>query len=101
MTNPEARESASKAKWLGRCDAWRAKDAELFWAFDDGCLEICYRTFRKHLGSKEVKRLDANFGVALSKDWHVKFFKGVFDGNPVVCLMHSAYHYLWTLNKSC
>lgn len=83
------------ATWLGRCDAWHVKDAHLFHDFDAGRREITYRTFLKHLGVEEVRRLDYQFGVPLSRDFHVRFYTGTFDGKCVVCLMHSAWHYLW------
>lgn len=85
------------ATWLGRCDDWDVEDAHLFHDFDETRREITYRTFLKHLGGEEVRRLDYQFGVPLSQDYHVRFYKGVFDGKPVVCLMHSAYHYLWKI----
>jgi hypothetical protein len=85
------------AKWLGRCDDWSAKDAHLFHDFDAGRREITYRTFRKHVGKEEVDYMDQHFGVPLSRDFHVRFYTGTFDGKRVVCLMHSAYHYLWQL----
>ena len=62
---------------------------------------ISYRTFRKYAdGLDEIAKnmgyeLRPTQGLTLKNDWHVAYFKGVYDKNPCVFMVHSCIEYIW------
>jgi len=64
--------------------------------------EISYRTFRKHCeGLDDWAQAMGYFrhpsqGLTLKNDWHVTYYKSVFQGKPCYFLVHSAIEYIWT-----
>lgn len=80
--------------FVGTCVGLPVEDLE---AFDDSSKEISYRTFRRAVGRAVVAELNATFGVPLSRDWAVRFTRGLWRGRQAVCLFHSAIHHIWEL----
>lgn len=74
--------------------------AEKLDQFDESSRQITYSTFRRHLGMYQIKELNDSFGVALHKDYHVRFARGKYNGEKAICLFHSSIHYLWLLPKN-
>ena len=86
-----------RANWIGRCDSLTFEDLT---DFDDSSRFIKYRTFVRLVGGAIVRKLDRDFGVPLRRDWHVSFATGLWQGKRAVCLFHSAYHHIWTLEAT-
>jgi hypothetical protein len=70
-------------------------------AFDDGSREITYRTFVKYADKEDLKAwMEANkygrkYGLCLSDDWAVSYYKGVYRGNPCVVMKWSSIHHFF------
>lgn len=77
--------------------------AHLLDAFDEISSSITNRTFRKHLGHELYSDLEKglgygrNKGLYLSKDWHVSYTKGKWQGKTAICLFWSGIHHIWII----
>jgi len=60
---------------------------------------ITLRTFREHIGLQQWKELLETLGydryLPISRDWHVGYYKGVYQGLPAVFLRHSAIEWIF------
>lgn len=70
--------------------------------------EISYRTFRAALGAEELDRWAESMsyetgpgggrcrGLHLRNDWHVSYYRGLYDLKPALFIRHSAIEHIWT-----
>lgn len=67
--------------------------------------EITRRTFLKYADRRDLARLEASLGydvarqrggLRMSRDWHVSYYRGVYDGRPCVYFDHSRIEYIFT-----
>ena len=84
-------------EFVGTCITLRCADLN---AFDDSARDICYRTFRKHVGALVVRGINEWSGVPLSRDWHVTYSKGRWRGAPAVCMHHSSIHHIYKIYEN-
>jgi hypothetical protein len=74
-------------------------DSESIRDLVDSEKSISLRTFREHIGVSQWKELLAMFGydrhLPISRDWHVGYYKGVYQGKPAVFLRHSAIEWIF------
>lgn len=70
--------------------------------------ELNHDTFRKYLATGEYAKLLDMLGYpprnrkdtfCLTGDWHVSYYRSVYQGKPCVYLVHSAIEYVFTTNK--
>lgn len=64
--------------------------------------DISLTTFRKAIGPVRWKEIVANLGYdrhfPITRDWHVRYFRGVYRGVPCVFLRHSKIEHIFTLD---
>lgn len=86
--------------YIGRCDSLTANDLG---DYDDSAREISNRTFRRLIGREAYEELESDLGyggwLRLSKDWHVSYSRGRWQGQPAVCCMWSAYHHIFSIDN--
>lgn len=79
--------------------------AELIDALIESEREIAYCTFRCLLGGEELDRWAREMlydtghergGLRLCNDWHVTYYRGVYDGRPALFLRHSGIEHIWS-----
>ncbi len=78
-------------EFVGTCVQLEAED---LWDYDSTAQKISYRTFRRYVPNY-VMNCDVKFGLPLSRDRHISCSRGLWKGEPAVCLMHSAIHHIW------
>jgi hypothetical protein len=58
-------------------------------------------TFRSAIGLKQWREIRDNLGydrhLSISKDWHVRYYKGVYRHVPAYFLRHSRIEFIFTL----
>ena len=79
---------------LATCISATAEEVD---AYDATEREIKYATFARLVGRETVKEINAATGFPIRKDWHVSFGRGVFRGQPVAVMHHSAIHHFYSL----
>lgn len=94
----------SAAEYLGDCAALGGDAVN---AMRDGDVrDITHRTFRRKVGPAALDRWAAargydtgseRGGLRLSRDWHVSYHLGTFDGAPCAFLCWSAFEHVWRL----
>lgn len=64
--------------------------------------DISLATFRRAIGPSQWNEIRANLGYdrhfPITKDWHVRYYKGVYRGVPCVFLRHSRIEHIFTLD---
>lgn len=59
--------------------------------------KITPQTFFKHIPRKEVyNMLKYNRSFPIEKDYHVSYYKGIYNNIPCYYLCHSLIEYIWT-----
>jgi len=66
----------------------------------DRSREITYQTFFKHVDWREVTEMfgydyHPAKGLTLKNDWHIGYYKSVYQGKPCYYLKHSAIEYIF------
>jgi len=67
----------------------------------DSSREIGYNTFIKNVDIEEIKEAfpqydwDRRGGLKLKDDWAVRYYKGIYRGQPCVYIDHSAIEYVF------
>jgi len=78
--------------------------AELIDAMQDVATEVTLATFQTHVGLAETKSFEIGQGYAdrrskrglkMKDDYHVKYYKSVFDGQPCFYIVHSGIEYIY------
>lgn len=64
--------------------------------------EVSLRTFRQAIGVRAWRDILAGFGYdrhfPISRDWMVRYYKGVYRSVPAYFIRHSRIEYIFTLN---
>ncbi len=86
-------------EFIGTCPHLLADDLH---AYDDTARDIGFETFRRHVGPDVIQQIHEDLGYAgssltLKGDYHVRYSRGKWQGQPAVCMMHSAIHHIWVL----
>jgi len=77
---------------------------ELINAMQESGRPITRRTFRRHVNAEELAELERGLGydtgaerggLRMSRDWHVVYYKGIYDGKPCVYFDHSLIEYIF------
>lgn len=67
--------------------------------------DISVETFRKAIGPSQWASIQSQLGYdrsfSIRKDWHVRFYKGVYRGIPCVFVRHSRIEHIFTLGGAC
>ena len=81
-----------------------ASDSQSIRDLVDSQKDITLRTFREAIGVSQWKELLATLGydrhLPISRDWHVGYYKSVYQGNPAVFLRHSAIEWIFVSGPS-
>ena len=83
-----------RPQFIGTCVSIESGEIH---AYDDTERPISYRTFARHMGRDMIREINSWFEVPLSRDWHVSFGRGTFQGRPVLVLHHSRIHHFFTI----
>lgn len=63
--------------------------------------EVSLATFRKAVGPEQWREIRESLGydraLPISKDWHVRYYKGTYRHVPAYFLRHSRIEYIFTL----
>lgn len=68
---------------------------------NDAAKDVTYRTFRKHCAevaewAKKMKYDQRKSqGLTLKDDWHVGYYRSVFQGKACYFIRHSHIEYIW------
>jgi len=81
--------------------------AEKIIAMTDRALDITWATFRRHVHWTEVQSVFPDYSyregeqtfMHIKNDWHVRFCRSVYDGQPCYYIVHSAIEYIF-INSS-
>lgn len=64
--------------------------------------DVSLATFRKAVGLSQWRTLVEGLGydrhLPISKDWHVRYYRGVYRGVPCYFLRHSRIEHIFTLD---
>lgn len=90
---------------IATCVSATAKEVE---AYDLTEKEICLASFRKYMRNEDFTQLsrafkyetDSRRGLTMRQDWHVRYGRGYFRDELVLCLHHSEIHYFYRANLS-
>ena len=72
--------------------------AELISAMVEQAEEITYEELLQHVTQEELDSVFTMYEdcpLTLEKDWHVSYFKSIYDGEPCVYVCHSAIEYVF------
>ena len=81
--------------------------AELIEAMTDQAREITYDTFRRHVPASVLESVFPHYDwgrvfpgcLRLKDDWHVAYYRSVYDGQICVYAVHSAIEYIFVPRK--
>jgi hypothetical protein len=65
----------------------------------DSGIEIAYSTFIKKVSIKQIKEIFCNLSVSLKNDWHVRYYKGKYQGKDCVYMVHSSIENIFLKNN--
>lgn len=88
-----------KYKYLTNCVNSKCEDIT---KMVDNAKNITSNTFFKHVDIKEISyffgySIRSKNGLTIKNDWHIRYFKSKFKGNPCYFLTHSCIEYIYTL----
>jgi hypothetical protein len=78
--------------------------AELINALQESARPISRRTFLRYVDRAELRTIETNLGyeatsrhggLSMARDWHVAYYRGVYDGRPCVYFDHSRIEYIF------
>ena len=71
--------------------------AELIDNMIDKAREITYNTFIKRvdIDVEDFRYVKRGKGIKLKNDWHVRFYKSIFNGIPCYYMVNSAIEYVY------
>ncbi|MEG1728110.1 MAG: hypothetical protein RR280_01020 [Bacteroidaceae bacterium] len=92
------------ARYLGSCVNACVEDLE---AYDATEKETNHRGMRRYFTRGEYNALselfkyeiDPRSGLTMKKDWHIRYGYGMYQGQNVICIHHSAIHHFYTIPK--
>ena len=99
---PNIQASRRNVEFIGTCLQLQAEDLH---AYDDSARQIQFETFRRHVGPEVIATIHKSLGysgtsLTLKGDWHVRYSRGRWRGQPAICMMHSAIHHIWVLHHA-
>ena len=65
--------------------------------------ETSYAVFRRLMGREDMEGIRRHFnydrtkrqGLTIANDWHIRYYRGTWKGEPVLIFKHSAIEYIF------
>ncbi len=86
-------------------DCVSCDDVEALEDMIDNSDEITYEEFMSHVSPEDVASFFPDYdwydqgGLTLKGDYHVRYHKSYYQGNPAVFIVHSAIEYVWVCER--
>lgn len=84
------------------CAGLEREDLDNHRAMIDNAREVSYRTFRRAVEGLDEWAEGVGYepphtkrGLPLSRDWHVAYYRSVWEGQPCYYLVWSAFECIW------
>ena len=98
----EADHDSLNDRFLGTCVGASAKDLDKYTQTEH---DVDHRGMRRYFTRAEYKALSEQFryevdpraGLTMKNDWHIRYGRGRYRGQSVICIYHSQIHHFYKI----